>query len=263
MMFTPALSTHNQPRKPWQSTLYTLSACAVLVSGSALAADAGTNDWTGNFTISFEQSSGSNDITDLNASFTVQHNQNFQQSNPVRHSFSAASDSEKTKISGVSKTTRDKKSAAYVLGYYLDKPSHIDATIAYLEDMSTGIDEGKYASVEYIRKVINTPTHQLSFGAGLAYLDFAYTDNTSLDGVGGLLSYDYNGKLTSDISFKQKTLFQATSDLRYNTINTGLSYALTENTSLALTHNYIYISEVPMKANKDDQSTNLKLSINF
>ena len=260
-MFTHALPRSSQSRKPWQTALCTLSTCAVLASGSVFAANA--DDWTGNFTIGFEQSSGSTDITDLNASFTLKHNENFQSNNPFRHAFSAATDNEKTKTNGISNKTRDKKSAAYVLGYYLDEPSHIEATVAYLEDMSTGIDEGKYASIEYIRKVLNTPAHQLAFGAGLAYLDFAYTDNTSLDGVGAQVSYDYQGKLTNNVSFNQKTLFQATSDLRHNTINTGLSYALTDNTSLSLAHGFTYMSEVPQNANKKDHNTSLKLSINF
>lgn len=259
MIFSPALQS--QFHTPWKTIACALSTCALLASGSAIAADA--DDWTGNFTIGFEQSSGSTDITDLNASFSLKHNEKFQQSNPFRHTLSAASDDEKTKTNGVKTTTRDKKSAAYVLGYYLDEPSHIAATVAYLEDMSTDIDEGKYASVEYIRKVLNTSAHQLSFGVGLAYLDFAYTNNTSLEGLGAQLSYNYKGKLTNNISFNQKTLLQATSDLRYSTINTGLSYALTDNTSLSLVYDYTYMSEVPLKDDKKDHNTNLKLSVNF
>jgi hypothetical protein len=248
--------------KTWKTTLCIFSTCTLLASGSAFAAN--VDDWTGNFAFGLKHTDGGFNSIDFKASLELVHNQDFQTNRPFRHTFLILADEKKTKINGVNVKTRDKKIAQYVLGYYLDKKSHVEATANYIVDSIFNIDAAKIASVEYIHKALDNLDHQLSLGAGLAYVDFAYTDNTSLDGIGAKISYDYKKSLTNKLAFNQKTEFQATSDIQYTLVISGLSYTLTEGTSLALTHEYTKMSsEPPLNQHKKEHFTNLEINFKF
>jgi len=248
----------------WQHTLCALSACAAL-SGAAQANNY-TYGWSGNLTLGFEHATGTTNSRDVHASLTLEHNKDFQASLPFRHRLRAAVDTEKTKADdGTETKTRDKDAISYQLGYFLDPQSHIRATLAYLHDISLKVDAGKVASIEYIRNVLTSSAHQLNLGIGVAYLDYAYTDTRpEVEEVGGQISYDYTGQLTEDFSLHHEGLLQATADLRYATLDTGISYALTQNMSLSLTHHYSTLSDDV--GNRDDErnsTTHLTIGVTF
>ncbi|MEL6721981.1 MAG: DUF481 domain-containing protein [Pseudomonadota bacterium] len=248
----------------WQNTFCALTACAAL-SGTAVAANH-TSGWDGSLNIGFKHSTGTTNSNDINASLTLEHNKNFRASQPIRHTLNIATDTEKTKSEdGTETTTQDKDTASYQLGYFLDQQSHIEGTLSYLHDIDLKIDEGKFASVEYIRNVLTEPAHQLQLGVGVAYLDIAYTDTQpEIQEVGGQVSYNYTGKLAEDFSLNHKGLLQATSDIRYTSLDTGISYALTDNTSLSLNHHFSTLSNDTGNGDDEKNSTvNLTIGVKF
>ncbi len=248
----------------WQHILCVLSICTA-ISGAAVA-DSNPDTWSGKLTLGFEHSTGTTNSSDVNASLVVERNKNFQASHPIRHTFNAIVDTEKTKQDNGKETkTRDKDAASYQLGYFLDEQSHIEGTISYLHDINLKIDEGKFASIEYIRDVFTKSAHKLAIGIGIAYLDIIYTNTQpEINGVGGQVSYNYTGQLTTGVSLNHKGLLKATADARFASLNTGISYALTENTSLSLMHHFSTLSDDT--SNQDDEhnsTTHLTIGVSF
>ena len=250
--------------KLWQSTLCALSACVAL-SGSALA-EGGADGWSGNFTFGLEHSTGSTDANDINASLTLEHNKDFQASEPARHTLNFAVDTEKTKADdGTETKTREKEAASYKLGYFLDQQSHLEGTVSYLHDISLQIDEKKFASVEYIRNVLTGPTNQLNLGVGVAHLEIAYINGQpEIQNTGGQVSYKYTGQMTKDFSLNHKGLLQATSDIRYASLDTSVSYAMTDNTSLSLTHHFSTLTnDAGHQDDERNSTTHLTIGVKF
>ena len=255
---------YSSSSKIWRNTLCALSACAAL-SGTAQAEDH-LYGWTGDLSLGFEHATGSTNSRDVNASLLLEHNKAFQASRPFRHAINIAVDTEKTKADdGTVSKTRDKDFASYQLGYFLDQQSHIEGTLSYLHDISLKVDEGKVASVEYIRNILHESAHQLKLGVGVAYLDYVFTDaQPELAEVGGRISYDYTGQLKTDFSLNHKGLLQATADVRYASLDTGISYALTQNMSLSLTHHFSTLSnDSGNQDNERNSTTHLTIGVKF
>ena len=80
--------------------------------------------------------------------------------------------------------------------------------------------------------------------AGLAHLDVHYTDQTDISEPGFMQSMDYTAKLTDTLTFNQAETREV-DDLSYRTSNTELTYALNQNTSIALMYDITYFSKVP------------------
>ncbi len=97
----------------------------------------------------------------------------------------------------------------------------------------------------------------------MVYFNFNFTDSASdIEGVGGLLSYEYTGQLTEHFSLNHTGMLKGNSDLRYGSLDTSLSYALTQNVSLSLTHNFSTV----LSDNRDDKrdtTTHLTLGVKF
>ena len=148
---------------------------------------------------------------------------------------------------------------------FLDQQSHLEGTLSYLHDISLQIDENKFASVEYIRNVLTGPVHQLNLGVGVAHLEIAYTNGQpEIDNTGGQVSYKYTGQMTENFSLNHKGLLQATSEVRYASLDTSVSYVLTGNTSLSLTHHFSTLSNDA--GDQDDErnsTTHLAIGVKF
>ncbi len=246
----------------WQKTCCALAACTAL-AGAALAED-NASDWSGKFTIGLESSNASADSRDINASLTLVHNQNFQASRPFRHTLIGSMDNAKTKLYGTTTRTQDKDTISYQLAYFIDEKSQIEGSLTYLHDYSLQIDKGGLASLKYVRHILASTAHQLNFGIGVSYLDLEGYTPPKVRQAGGQMSYNYNGQLTERFSLNHDGMLKVTADVRYASLNTGISYALTSNISLSLTHSLSSLSnDANNQVNERSNTTNLNIGVDF
>jgi putative salt-induced outer membrane protein YdiY len=251
--------------KIWRNTFCALSTCAAL-SGTALAEDK-ASDWSGSLNIGVEHYTGNTNSSDVNASLTIGYNENFQANRRFRHIISATVDNEKTKmVDGSEIKTREKEGATYKLGYFLNQDSHIEGTLAYLHDLSINIDKAKVVGLQYVRNnILNQSEHQLKLGAGIANFDVTHIDDLpAFEVVAGQVSYHYTGQLIQNFSLDHKGVLQAASDIRYVTLDTSISYAMTQNLSLSLVHSFnTLINNTTTRDAEKNSSTNLNIGFTF
>lgn len=235
------------------------------LSNNVLAQEAQPNTgWSGLLSIGLNGSDGNNQSTAFNVGLNLVRNANFSAENPYRHNIGATykfADWEQP--NGETVDTRNQQSLQYSLDYAFSDKGYVTGILGYYSDEVAGIDTFHRAGLEYKAIVYSADGHELKVKAGLVQFDVQYTDDEEISGTGGIAGFDYTGALTDAVTLKLQAETQETSDLVYRIGKAALNYKLTEHTSVALTHNLTFFSDVPEGKDRTDTLTAIELKYTF
>jgi putative salt-induced outer membrane protein YdiY len=137
--------------------------------------------------------------------------------------------------------------------------------LGYEEDKKIKLDSEKVAMLGIERHRMGTKHHQFMAGVGIGKLAVNYTDGTKKrSATVGRVGLGYKGKLTDTLSFQENIVVLYSKDRTMKRATSSLNYALTDNVSIALSHEITHRNKIANTAvDKNDDVTDLKLVIKF
>lgn len=254
-------------RKSITQSVLLLSICLLSTQTYAQApaekAKKANTGWSGKLSLGINSSVGNANLNRLNADFVAK----YKTATPWQHTIQAGVvRAERAPSRGADTIeTKNENALNYKLDYMLDKKSALVGYIGYEDNKKAKLDSQTMVGIGYERYKIGTPRHRFSAGVGVGHLDIKYTDGTpGSKGEALRASAGYRGKITDNISFRQKVVALKSEDRTMTRITSSLSYALTQKVSVALRNKVTHTSLIPATAiDKTDSTTALNLVVNF
>jgi putative salt-induced outer membrane protein YdiY len=246
---------------------YTLICCSFLfplqVFSQQNAPNQSPSGWTGQASLSINSSQGNTNLGRLNIGLMAKH----KDSTPWQHLIRGSINQSKTAKNrdADKRTTKDIKRLGYKIDYALSDKNAIVGYLGYEEDKKIKLDSEKVAMLGFERHKMGTKNHQFMIGAGVGKLTVKYTDGTEKrSGTAGRLGFGYTGRLTDKLSFKENIVVLYSKERTMKRATSSLNYALTDNVSIALSHEITHRNKIANTAtDRNDDVTDLKLIVKF
>jgi len=220
---------------------------ALLAAGQtpAPAPDAAAGPWSGEFNLSYVQTTGNTENQTLGAGLKAA-----WQSAPWKVSLAAAflrAESEHVETA--------RKSTAALRGEYDFTPRFgVYAQESYLRDLFAGISQQWITGAGAVYKVVLGPPHAVAFSAGVAYtVENREPPDADRDFWGGTVGLSYKWKISASTEFTEDAIYLAnfkdSKDWRFNNA-AALSVSMTKVLAVKLSHllQYMHLPGTGKKA---------------
>ncbi len=222
-----------------------------------------TSGWAGQASFSVSSSQGNTNLGRLNVGLLAKHKNDTPWAHTIRGSIRQSKTAKNRDAD--KRTTKNIKRFNYKIDYALSDQNVMVGYLGYEEDKKIKLDSEKVAMLGFERHRMGTKRHQFMLGAGVGKLTVKYTDGTEKrSATAGRLGFGYTGKLTDTLSFKENIVVLYSKDRTMKRATSSLNYALTDNVSIALSHEITHRNKIANTAvDKNDDTTDLKLIVRF
>jgi putative salt-induced outer membrane protein len=210
--------------------------------------------WSGSLSLGYLSTSGNTETTSYNTKFGVNYKKN-----DWEHILSGSSNgAEDTSVS-----TAESYQLGWRSGYNFTEHDFVFGTVDWRKDRFSGVTEQLSAALNYGRRVIDTPSHQLALGIGAGYRDSDRSDGTTeAEAIGrGSLAYDWIWSETS--SFDQDLIIESGSSNTYIESVSAIRARIIGDFNLVLSYTIKQNTDVPAGSDKTDTQTAISIEYAF
>ena len=233
----------------------------LVISCLALANVAGAQEeaeeespWAGLLSLGYLSTSGNTDTTTYNTKFEVGHTMN-----DWEHSLAGAA----TAAEDTGSTTAENYQLGWRSAYNFTERDFIFGTIDWRKDRFAGVTEQMSYAINYGRRVVDQPNHQLDLGIGAGYRDSDRADGTSDANAIGRGSLAYNWVWTETSGFTQDLIVETGSDNTYIESVSAVRARLIGDFNLVLSYTIKQNSDVPVGTDKTDTLSAISIEYAF
>ena len=219
--------------------------------------------WTGQASLSMHSAQGNTNIGSLKVGLLAKHKNDTPVSQVIRGSVSLT-ESAKNRDADP-RVIKDQKKFSYRIDYALSPTLAVGGYFGYEEDQKIKLKSEMVAMVGIERRGMGTKRHQFMADISVGQLQVKYTDGTEPRSAAAVRGgFGYTGKLTDKLSFKESIIVLYSKDRTMKRATSSLDYALTDNVSIALSHEITQRNKIANTAiDKKDDVTDLKLIVKF
>ena len=229
-------------------------AFAGIAFGQTESAAEEESPWSGSTSLGFLSTSGNTDSTSYNAAFAIAY-----ATNKWTHSFDAAAiGAKQTDVSTAEAYQADWKST-----YDFSEHNYIFGLINWRKDRFSGVDQQLSESIGYGRRLITTPSHNLSVELGAGHRSADLSDGTSESSVVGRGALEYIWTFSETAAFEQTVSVEAGPDNTFTESISEVRARLLGDFAIVFSYTLRNNSDVPVGSVNTDKFTAISIEYAF
>ncbi len=210
--------------------------------------------WAGSVSLGYLSTSGNTETTSYNTKFEVGYTEN-----DWEHRLNGSS----TGAEDGAATTAESYALGWRSAYQFTEHDFVFGTVDWRKDRFAGVVQQISYALNYGRRVIDSPSHQLDLGIGAGYRDSDRSDGTSEANAIGRGSLAYNWVWTESSGFTQDLVVESGSDNTYIESVSAVRARLIGDFNLVLSYTIKQNTDVPVGSEKKDTQTAISIEYAF
>jgi putative salt-induced outer membrane protein len=210
--------------------------------------------WSGAWSLGYLSTAGNTDTTSYNTSFGLGYTRD-----KWNHAFDAAA----IGADDSDETTAEAYQVGWKSEYNFTEHDFIFGTVDWRKDRFSGVNQQISEAVSYGRRILDTPSHELSVGLGVGHRQADLADGNSESGVIGRGSVDYKWTFSETAGFDQNLIVESGSDNTYIESVSAVRAKLLGDFALVVSYTIKQNSDVPPLSEKTDRLTAVSIEYVF